>query len=510
MIKLIDLFAGPGGLGEGFSALNNGQTFRIGVSAEMEDSAHQTLTLRSLYRHIRLQGDSRELRAYYEYCNSSEAPHPRDKLPSAWVHASDEAQKVTLGTSSGNRKIYDLIEARNLTGMQTVVIGGPPCQAYSLVGRARNKGKADYVAENDPRHYLYKEYLHILHRAKPAVFVMENVKGILSSKVGGRRVFHDILKDLTDPSQAVVARDGARYTIHSLVKPTKFERGIEPDDINVNDFVVRSEQYGIPQARHRVILLGVREELGYDGRYLLEPKPERNVRDAIRELPPLRSRMSHDDGANSWRSKVADIGTALASSARSAGQYDTAAYLKNAVLSLRSGLDYGSLRVQDRRYDTRHNDYLAWVRDTDKLEVWLNHQARSHMDSDLGRYLYATAFACFNGRSPKGHAEFALEGLAPTHKNWTSGKFADRFRVQLNDAPSSTITSHIAKDGHYFIHPEPGQCRSLTVREAARLQTFPDNYFFQGNRTQQFHQVGNAVPPLLANQIAAIVAKCIT
>jgi len=131
------------------------------------------------------------------------------------------------------------------------------------------------------------------------------------------------------------------------------------------------------------------------------------------------------------------------------------------------------------------------------------HETRGHMPSDLARYLYAAAFATAEGRSPRAH-QFP-DILAPNHRNWKTGKFNDRFRVQVGNAPASTVTSHISKDGHYFIHPDPTQSRSLTVREAARLQTFPDNYHFMGNRTEQFVQVGNAVPPFLALQIAEVL-----
>lgn len=149
--------------------------------------------------------------------------------------------------------------------------------------------------------------------------------------------------------------------------------------------------------------------------------------------------------------------------------------------------------------DNRLND---WLSDPD-LQVLTNHETRGHMESDLARYAFAATFAEVFDRSPKAH-EFPRD-LAPDHQNWETGKFADRFRVQCWDTPATTITSHISKDGHYFIHPDAMQCRSLTVREAARLQTFPDNYHFEGNRTQQYVQVGNAVPPLLARQIAEVL-----
>ena len=144
-------------------------------------------------------------------------------------------------------------------------------------------------------------------------------------------------------------------------------------------------------------------------------------------------------------------------------------------------LETGALRYPKKSNPEGATDFQKWVRDTE-VTVWLNHETRSHMTSDLGRYLYAAVFAEQRGYSPKGHKEFALKGLAPEHANWESGKFADRFRVQLNNLPSTTVTSHISKDGHYFIHPDPTQCRSLTVREVASLTNISRQLLLSGQQ----------------------------
>jgi DNA (cytosine-5)-methyltransferase 1 len=146
----------------------------------------------------------------------------------------------------------------------------------------------------------------------------------------------------------------------------------------------------------------------------------------------------------------------------------------------------------------------------ERIKGVVNHSARSHMRQDLARYLFASCFAMERGRAPD-LGDFPRE-LLPDHENVKldgahAVGFADRFRVQRAGAPCTTVVSHIAKDGHYYIHYDPAQCRSMTVREAARIQTFPDNYLFLGNRTQQYVQVGNAVPPLLAKQIAELVLR---
>ena len=508
-VQVLDLFSGPGGLGEGFASLDGGKAFQIAISAEMEISAFKTLSLRAFFRLAVVNGEKQAIDAYYRFCNQPEGSNPLELFPDLAALALSEARQLTLGDPASNTVLDDVLRQRKFDPDRTVLIGGPPCQAYSLVGRARNKGTAGYLAEDDHRHFLYREYLRILAKTRPAVFVMENVKGILSSNVGGRKIFHDILTDLRDPVRAISGGYGPRYVIHSLVNGTTFGPGMEPSDIDARDFIVKAEQYGIPQARHRVILLGVRQDV--EGKVsTLKQAQAITVRDAIGSLPHLRSRLSTNDSPEKWESSVSAAGRRLSKSAKKLRQYDISERLGDVAGYVQGDMPTGSLRFPrwPAIEPVGQSSFERWVKDK-KISVWLNHEARSHMESDLGRYLYASVFAELNSRSPKGHLEFLLDGLAPDHANWESGKFVDRFRVQPFGVASTTVTSHIAKDGHYFIHPDPVQCRSLTVREAARLQTFPDNYFFLGNRTQQYHQVGNAVPPLLARQIAKIVHSII-
>lgn len=507
-IPIVDLFAGPGGLGEGFSAFDNGNAFKILVSAEMETSAHQTLRLRSFFRILKTQASS-SLESYYRFCNGeSDTPYDDKSLP-AWEAANKEARRITLGTTTGNLELDTILDKEKINASKPwILIGGPPCQAYSLVGRSRNRGKADYCPEQDHRHYLYREYLRIIQEYQPAVFVMENVKGILSSTVDGQKIFNTILRDLSDPNLALGKSPGLSYKIHSLSVPTCFEKGMDPKDINAHDFIIRAEEFGIPQARHRVILIGIREDMNVYPR-LLDKVSESTVQDVIGTLPHLRSRLSKgSDNGEKWALTVKQHLHELYSEASERSDLRELTEVLNRLKdSISSELGFGALRLNIKNQPTIQNSMLDdWYRDS-RLEVLLNHEARGHMASDLRRYLYAAAYAEAYKLSPKGHQQFDLKGLRPNHDNWESGKFSDRFRVQLKGRPSTTVTSHISKDGHYFIHPDAFQCRSLTVREAARLQTFPDNYFFQGTRTQQFHQVGNAVPPLLAKKIAEIVAN---
>ncbi|WP_236693114.1 DNA cytosine methyltransferase [Pseudomonas sp. 11/12A] len=507
-IQIVDLFAGPGGLGEGFSSSFDGKRFNIIVSAEADPVARQTLRLRAFYRLLKNK-KSPALQDYYDFCNGYSDKPWSMASELEWEKAGEEARCITLGTNDGDIELDEILDSKLDKSRPWVLIGGPPCQAYSLAGRSRNRSKANYTPESDHRHFLYKEYLRIIQERQPAVFVMENVKGILSSRIDGESIFQKILQDLSDPDKALgVPGTGKKYRICSFVSDSAAGAGVS-GEIDPREYIIRAEKYGIPQARHRVILLGIAVDC--DGnvpeytKLQISEKPV-SIHKVIDGLPKIRSRLTKQaDSDQGWLSVVLKELDHLIASVDIEKNFNLVSefnFVRKSLLG--SDLGVGALRFPiNNRVDEPVFD--KWFHDS-KLEKWLNHDARGHMVSDLRRYIFASCFAKAKGYSPKGHLDFNLPGLAPAHKNWESGKFSDRFRVQCENSPSTTITSHISKDGHYFIHYDPVQCRSLSAREAARLQTFPDNYFFQGNRSQQYHQVGNAVPPLLAYKMASVVS----
>jgi DNA (cytosine-5)-methyltransferase 1 len=270
-------------------------------------------------------------------------------------------------------------------------------------------------------------------------------------------------------------------------------------------YMVQAEKHGIPQARHRFIVVGVREDVDAVPELLLQQDPVPMWK-VIQDLPALRSRLSTDDSAEGWAAKIARM-TEIIAASNGFMSPDFRASLVKAAGAVRKGLPSGG-HFMDISADPEWK--RKWFFDS-RLNGVLNHCSRSHIAGDLWRYLYASVFANTHDRSPR-LREFP-KILWPAHKNLNNVSdkqdlaFDDRFRVQVKSRPATTVTAHISKDGHYFIHPDPRQCRTLTVREAARLQTFPDNYVFLGPRTAQYQQVGNAVPPLLALQIAGIVQK---
>ncbi len=504
---IVDLFAGPGGLGEGFASLGNNRNapFRIGISVEKEASAHRTLTLRAFLREFKARHGALPDKYIDFHAGLCEKPDWSLIDAGAWRVACEEARALELGTRAATTVVNSALTKLRRNHDDTLIIGGPPCQAYSLVGRARTRGKVGYVPEDDERHYLFREYIGVLDRLRPAAFVMENVKGILSSTVESRLVFEMLMEDLSSLGKG----RGHQYELRAIRIADGAATLREP--VQPSDFIVRAEDFGVPQRRHRVIIVGIRSDLAARAaRAAVAVSGEtRTVNDVIGSLPALRSGISRrPDDAADWRNEVSEAARQLALIFKDEGD----AQLQSAFSSVAGRMRKAPLRERagsslPAGYGTSNDELLRWL-ERPGLRALAQHETRGHMPSDLGRYLFAAVFGATRGYSPKA-PDFPL-ALSPDHRNWNSGVFNDRFRVQLAPEASTTITSHISKDGHYFIHPDPMQCRSLTVREAARLQTFPDDYLFLGNRTQQYVQVGNAVPPFLAQQIARLLHAALT
>jgi len=410
-LVILDLFSGAGGLSEGF--------FKIGATfvghVEADKYACDTLRTRTAYWNLK---NSNKIDIYYNYLLKNIT---REEL---WKHANVRNSNDvinsfisddTFGTIT--KTVKNTLKKKKLKRVD-LIIGGPPCQAYSVVGRARMKE----AVTCDPRNYLYKYYVRFLEEFKPKMFVFENVPGILSAANG--KHFQDIKN----------AIEKAGYHM-------------EPKELTAAD-------YGVLQDRKRIIIIGWKKDKRR--KYYEYPEFETIenkylVKDVLEDLPETKpDNMIEGKG----------------------------------------------------KYKTQTNQYLidANIRD-EGFDILTQHETRMHNERDLE--IYKEAINIWN-KDKKRLCYKELSTRRPeliTHKNTHS--FTNRFNVVKADQPAShTILAHMAMDGHYYIHPDIKQLRSLSVREAARLQSFPDDFYFEGPRTAQFRQIGNAVPPKMAEQIA--------
>ncbi|MDB9882011.1 DNA cytosine methyltransferase [Bacteroidia bacterium] len=401
-LNFIDLFAGASGMSEGFIRAGLNPISHI----EMDKYACDSIRTRAAYHYL-IKNEKEEY--YIDYLKGKITREELyNQVPERIL---DSVLNIEI-TDDSIKSIFSKIDKTLNNRKIDLIIGGPPCQAYSLLGRHHEN------IENDPRNKLYIQYGRFLKKYEPKAFVFENVPGLLSANKGQH------FKNL----KAYFRKIG--YEVYH-------------DTLNAAD-------YGILQARKRIIIVGWKKNNNYGFPEIKKIVEESTVNDIFQDLPKL---------------KPGDA-------------------------------------MQVAQYTIPKNDYLQKFDLRNGVDFVTQHISRPHNDRDLK--IYKTAIKKWNKNEERlKYPDLPRE--LKTHKNESS--FTDRYKVVNGNGVSHTVVAHIAKDGHYYIHPDIQQCRSISVREAARLQSFPDDFFFEGSRSAAFKQIGNAVPPLMANAIAKSMKK---
>ncbi len=402
--KYIDLFSGAGGLSEGFL----GAGFTPVAHVELDSNSCKTLETRLIYHSLKKKNNEAR---YNEYLKGK---INRTEFIDQYSSKQIKESIINLEIGKDNNQIFNTIDNLLNNKNVDVIVGGPPCQAYSLIGRSRDANNM----ENDPRNFLYKEYAKFLKKYTPKVFVFENVLGLITANQG------NFFKNMQ-----------------------KYFRSI---GYELDYTVQKSEDYGVLQKRRRIILIGWKKGLKFN--YPVFNKVDNNytLKDILSDLKHL---LPGEENNVTYY------------------QHDSSEYLDR--FCLRNGVDFVT-----------------------------QHIARPHNNRDLEIYEIAIN-KWINKKERLRYPE--LPSRLKTHKNEKS--FIDRFKVIDLEGWSHTMVAHIAKDGHYYIYPSKDQIRSISVREAARIQSFPDDYYFEGGRTSAFKQIGNAVPPLMSKEIARSIKE---
>nr|WP_207714728.1 DNA (cytosine-5-)-methyltransferase [Clostridium butyricum] len=392
------MFAGAGGLSEGFYRAG----FKFFAHVEMDEAACLTLKTRQAYFYLKRNN---KLDIYIDYINGNLS---REEF---YLEIPDKVFQSVINSEINEETINCIFEQidRNRRGKNIdIIIGGPPCQAYSIMGRSRDpKGMVE-----DKRNYLYKEYIKFLIKYSPKLFVFENVLGLLSAQNGV--IFNNIKEEFKS----------AGY--------------------NIDYKVLNAKEFGVLEDRKRIILIGWREDINFKYPEFKAIKSKYTIKDLFSDLPFIKS----GESLNSYRTECTQC------------------------------LEYTHIRRKEWNVLTQNISRPNNERDLEiyklYIKVW-NEEGRKLKYNELPEHL-------------------------STHNNKNS--FLDRFNIVPYNSICHTVVAHIAKDGHYYIHPDINQNRSITVREAARIQSFPDDYYFESSRTAAFKQIGNAVPPLMAEVIA--------
>jgi DNA (cytosine-5)-methyltransferase 1 len=401
-LTFIDLFAGASGMSEGFIKAGLNPIAHI----EMNEEACYTIKTRASFHYLT---KNKKHKIYNDYLQGKITRSDLYKnVPPVIL---DSVLNAEI-TDESIKYLFTEIKRHQQGKQIDLIIGGPPCQAYSLLGRHKKE------IENDPRNKLYIQYGRFLKQFQPKAFVFENVPGLLSANKG------EHFKNLK-----------------IYFKKLGYE---------VYHKTLDASDYGVLQARKRVIIVGWLKENDF-GFPEIETLPKKyKVLDALYDLPKLKP-----------------------------GEGEPV-----------------------MQYESKKNNYLHKFELRNGVDFVTQHISRPHNKRDLAIYEFSIE------KWNEGNVRVKYTDLPKelrTHKNITS--FLDRFKVVNGEGLAHTIVAHIAKDGHYYIHPDIEQCRSLSIREAARLQSFPDDFYFEGSRSAVFKQIGNAVPPLMAYAIAQKMRK---